>query len=150
MPFREGSLFCLMHKVHKACCRFPAIQSDFRHHLPALPMLFAGLVCMIKRKSDLCVNARTNAVGYGSSNHLPLSSSHQGNMGHQMLWWLVMVSKVQDMLERWAGCCFQVSYRSNCPMDLSLFWENFAGSYANELEDTMSIAQPWGERRGLY
>jgi hypothetical protein len=29
-------------------------------------------------------------------------------------------------------------------MDLSLFWENFAGSYANELEDTMSIAQPWG------
>lgn len=69
LPFGEGSLFYLMNMVHKACCLFPDSQSDSRHRLPALLMLFAGLVCMDKRESDVCVNVRTNAVGYGFSNH---------------------------------------------------------------------------------
>ena len=43
---------------------------------PDLLMLFIGLVSMIKRESNLCVNVRTKAVAYDSSSHLPVGHTH--------------------------------------------------------------------------
>lgn len=76
IAIRRRFSFLFNERASQGLLPFPDSQSDSRHRLPALLMLFAGLVCMDKRESELCVNVRTNAVGYGFSNHLPTRASY--------------------------------------------------------------------------